>query len=73
VMISTALHSIAAGNMLPSFYEKNGKIFPLSIIAVDQDEFVLSKLIDRGTSNFYGIVANSRDFLKILVNELKQK
>ena len=72
VMLATALHSIATGNMLPTFYLRDGELLPLPIIAVDQDEFVLSKLVDRGTHQAYGIARNAHDFLLHIVTALQR-
>jgi lysine-ketoglutarate reductase/saccharopine dehydrogenase-like protein (TIGR00300 family) len=71
VMLATMLHSIATGNMLPTFIERNGNIEPVYTIAVDQDEMVVQKLIDRGTHQAFGIVRNVDDFLNRVVTELK--
>jgi hypothetical protein len=73
IMVATLLHSIATGNMLPTFYERNGALMPLNIICVDQDEFNVNKLKDRGTHQSVGVVTNAQDFLRIVVNELKAK
>ncbi len=72
VMLATALHSIATGNMLPTFYQRDGTILPLPIIAVDHDEFVLAKLVDRGTHPAYGIARNAHDFLLHIVTALEK-
>lgn len=67
VMIATALHSIAVGNMLPSFTEDaDGTLRPLPTICVDASEFLVGKLKDRGTHQAYGVVTNAQDFLQIL-------
>ncbi len=70
VMLATALHSIATGNMLPTFYQRDGELYPLPIIAVDQDEFILSKLVDRGTHQAFGIARNAHDFLLHMTHAL---
>ncbi len=70
VMLATALHSIATGNMLPTFYLRDGVPYALPIIAVDQDEFVLTKLVDRGTHQAFGISRNAADFLQQIVAQL---
>ncbi|MBL8981839.1 MAG: hypothetical protein JNL26_06630, partial [Gemmatimonadetes bacterium] len=45
VMIATALHSIAVGNMLPAYYEDPQRgIVELPTICVDASEFLVSKL-----------------------------
>ena len=68
IMIATALHSIATGNMLPSYVyrEETGEIRPLATICVDSSEFVVSKLKDRGTHQAFGVITNAQDFLHVL-------
>ena len=67
VMIATALHAIATGNMLPAFVtDENGSLRELPTICVDSAEFVVSKLKDRGTHQAFGVVTNAQDFLHIL-------
>ena len=68
IMIATALHSIATGNMLPSYVwdEATDEVRPLSTICVDSSEFVVSKLKDRGTHQAFGVVTNAQDFMHIL-------
>ena len=67
VMIATALHSIAVGNMLPAYYEDPQRgIVELPTICVDASEFLVSKLKDRGTHQAVGVVTNAQDFMSIL-------
>jgi lysine-ketoglutarate reductase/saccharopine dehydrogenase-like protein (TIGR00300 family) len=68
IMIATALHSIATGNMLPAYvwHDEAGGIRELPTICVDSSEFVVSKLKDRGTHQAYGVVTNAQDFMHIL-------
>jgi lysine-ketoglutarate reductase/saccharopine dehydrogenase-like protein (TIGR00300 family) len=68
IMIATALHAIATGNMLPSYVykEETGEIRPLTTICVDSSEFVVSKLKDRGTHQAFGVITNAQDFLHVL-------
>jgi lysine-ketoglutarate reductase/saccharopine dehydrogenase-like protein (TIGR00300 family) len=67
VMIATALHSIAVGNMLPAYYEDPQRgIVELPTICVDASEFLVSKLKDRGTHQAIGVVTNAQDFMSIL-------
>lgn len=68
IMIATALHSIATGNMLPSYVwrEDTGEVRPLTTICVDSSEFVVSKLKDRGTHQAFGVITNAQDFLHVL-------
>lgn len=71
VMVATVLHSIATGNMLPNFYERDGTLKLLKVICVDQDEFNLNKLRDRVTHQSVSVATNAQNFLRIVVNELK--
>jgi lysine-ketoglutarate reductase/saccharopine dehydrogenase-like protein (TIGR00300 family) len=67
VMLATALHSIAVGNMLPAYYEDTERgICELPTITVDSSEFLVSKLKDRGTHQAVGVVTNAQDFMSIL-------
>lgn len=67
IMIATALHSIATGNMLPAFImDPDGGLRELPTICVDSSEFVVSKLKDRGTHQAFAVVTNAQDFMHIL-------
>lgn len=68
VFVATALHAIAVGNMLPAFVDASapGDVRPLTTICVDQTEFVVNKLRDRGTHQAYGVVTNAQDFMHVL-------
>ena len=68
VFVATALHAIAVGNMLPAFVdaERSEDLRPLTTICVDQTEFVVTKLRDRGTHQAYGVVTNAQDFMHVL-------
>ncbi|MFQ5551068.1 MAG: hypothetical protein ACE5FJ_07520, partial [Gemmatimonadales bacterium] len=67
VFLATALHAISVGNMLPAFVDRGGSdIRPLATICVDQTEFVVNKLKDRGTRHAHGVVTNAQDFMHIL-------
>jgi lysine-ketoglutarate reductase/saccharopine dehydrogenase-like protein (TIGR00300 family) len=71
VMVASALHSIAAGNMLPTFcVAPDGEIREITTICVDQTEFLVSKLKDRGTHQAFGVVTNAQDFMRLLQLEL---
>ena len=62
IMISTMLHSIATGNMLPSHVKS---------ICVDINPATVTKLSDRGSAQVVGIVTDVGTFLPVLYNELK--
>ena len=67
ILVATALHAIATGNMLPAFYtDSDGSLRELPTICVDSSEFVVSKLKDRGTHQAFGVVTNAQDFMHIL-------
>ncbi len=67
ILVATALHAIATGNMLPAFVtEEDGSLRELPTICVDSSEFVVSKLKDRGTHQAFGVVTNAQDFMHIL-------
>jgi lysine-ketoglutarate reductase/saccharopine dehydrogenase-like protein (TIGR00300 family) len=62
LMMATMLHSIAVGNMLPSY---------VKTICVDINPATVTKLIDRGTAQAIGIVTDVGTFLPALAAELK--
>jgi lysine-ketoglutarate reductase/saccharopine dehydrogenase-like protein (TIGR00300 family) len=68
IMIATALHSIAFGNMLPAYTidVATGQPRPIPTVAVDSFEFVVAKLKDRGTHQAFGVITNAQDFLHVL-------
>jgi lysine-ketoglutarate reductase/saccharopine dehydrogenase-like protein (TIGR00300 family) len=67
ILVATALHAIATGNMLPAFVQHaDGTMRELATICVDSSEFVVSKLKDRGTHQAFGVVTNAQDFMHIL-------
>lgn len=72
VMVATALHSIAVGNMLSTYHQsEEGVISEITTICVDQTEFVVSKLKDRGTHQAFGVVTNAQDFMRLIHLELQ--
>jgi hypothetical protein len=68
--LATQLHTIAAGNMTPSYQVIKGRVRPVYIYAVDISEFAVNKLRDRGTLGVTSIVTNIQDFLVILKRNL---
>jgi lysine-ketoglutarate reductase/saccharopine dehydrogenase-like protein (TIGR00300 family) len=74
VFVATALHAIAVGNMLPAFHTNtpDGRPAPLMTICVDQTEFVVNKLKDRGTHQAFGVVTNAQDFMHVLRNYVER-
>ncbi len=74
VMVATALHAIAVGNMLPTFCVRpDGTMDEITTICVDQTEFVVSKLKDRGTHQAFGVVTNAQDFMRLVQLELMER
>ena len=61
--LATQLHSIATGNMTPSYQVLDGIVRPVYIYSVDISEFAVNKLRDRGTLEVTSIVTNIQDFL----------
>jgi lysine-ketoglutarate reductase/saccharopine dehydrogenase-like protein (TIGR00300 family) len=63
LMLSTMLHSIATGNMLPA---------AVTTVCVDINPAVVTKLADRGSWQTIGIVTDVGLFLEQLANELEK-
>jgi lysine-ketoglutarate reductase/saccharopine dehydrogenase-like protein (TIGR00300 family) len=63
VMIATALHSIAVGNLLPA---------RVKTICIDINPAVVTKLVDRGSFQAIGLVTDVEPFLRALWGFLKQ-
>ncbi len=64
ICLATMLHTIATGNMTPSFRcMPDGVIRPVYLYCVDASEFVVNKLIDRGSLCATTMVANVQDFI----------
>ncbi len=64
IMISTMLHSIATGNMLPA---------NVKVIVVDISQPTVTKLMDRGTWQALGIVSDVGAFLPMVVQQIRKK
>ncbi len=63
LMLSTMLHSIAVGNMLPA---------KVKVVALDISQPVVTKLLDRGTTQAIGIVSDVGAFLPMVVQQLEK-
>lgn len=63
IMISTMLHSIATGNMIPA---------NVKVIVVDINQPTVTKLMDRGTWQALGIVTDVGAFLPLVAQELRK-
>jgi len=73
ICLATQLHTIATGNLTPSYTVVDDVIRPVYLYAVDVSEFVLNKLRDRGTLEATTIVSNIQDFLFKIKNRLLDK
>jgi lysine-ketoglutarate reductase/saccharopine dehydrogenase-like protein (TIGR00300 family) len=62
LMIATALHAIATGNLLPAW---------VRVACVDINPATVTKLTDRGSIQTVGVVTDVEPFLRALVAELK--
>ena len=62
LMMSTMLHSIATGNLLPA---------AVTTVCVDINPAVVTKLADRGSFQTIGIITDVGLFLKQLADELE--
>jgi hypothetical protein len=71
ICMATTLHTIATGNMTPSFrVMPDGTIRQIYFFCVDISEFVVNKLADRGSLSAKGIVTNVQDFIVNLAKGL---
>ena len=71
ICMATMLHTIATGNMTPSFRVlEDGTVRPVYLYAVDIDEFVVNKLLDRGSLSAKTVVANVQDFITLVAKGL---
>jgi lysine-ketoglutarate reductase/saccharopine dehydrogenase-like protein (TIGR00300 family) len=71
ICLATMLHTIATGNLTPSFrVTEDGTVRPLYLYAVDAAEFVVNKLQDRGSLSATAIVTNVQDFITIVAKGL---
>lgn len=61
--LATQLHSIATGNMTPTWQRVAGDVRPVYFYTVDISEFAVNKLRDRGSLAVNSIVTNVQDFL----------
>lgn len=61
LMIATALHSVATGNLLPAW---------VKVVCVDINPATVTKLSDRGTFQTVGIVTDVEPFLRTLAGML---
>ncbi len=73
VALATQLHSIAFGNMVPSYRVMvDGSVRPVFFYIVDMTEFSADKLANRGSAQAVAILTNAQDFTVNLWNNLKR-
>lgn len=70
ICVATQLHSIAVGNMTPSYRVDSGIVRPVFVYVVDVSEFAVNKLRDRGSLAVKSIITNAQDFLVHLERRL---
>ncbi len=64
ICIATMLHSIAVGNMTPSFRVlPDGTVRQVYFYCIDVSEFTANKLADRGSLSARSIITNAQDFI----------
>lgn len=73
IALATQLHSIAFGNMVPSYrVMDDGTVRPVFFYIVDMTEFSADKLANRGSAQAVAILTNAQDFMTNLWNNLKE-
>ena len=71
VALATQLHTIAFGNMTPSYLVSDvGAVRPVYFYVVDMSEFSADKLANRGSGQATAILTNVQDFMINLWNNL---
>jgi len=71
ICMATMLHTIAAGNMTPSYRVMPDRtVRQVYFYCVDVSEFAINKLGDRGSLSARGIVTNVQDFVVLLQKNL---
>ncbi len=74
ITMATQLHSIAFGNMTPSYRVlPDGTVRPVFFYVVDMSEFSADKLANRGSAQAQAILTNVQDFIVNLWNNLSAK
>jgi hypothetical protein len=74
IALATQLHTIAFGNMVPSYrIMDDGTVRQVFLYVVDMSEFSTDKLANRGSSQAVAILTNVQDFMINLWNNLVEK
>ena len=67
ITLATQLHTIATGNMTPSYQVlSDGRVRPVYFYTVDMSEFAAQKLANRGSLTAHAILTNVQDFVVTL-------
>ena len=71
ICMATMLHTIATGNMTPCYrVMEDDVVRPVYLYTVDADEFVVNKLLDRGSLSATTVVTNVQDFITLVAKGL---
>lgn len=74
IAMATQLHSIATGNMIPSYkVMHDGTVRPVYFFTIDMSEFAVNKLANRGSLTARSILTNTQDFIVNLHRGLRKK
>jgi lysine-ketoglutarate reductase/saccharopine dehydrogenase-like protein (TIGR00300 family) len=72
--LATQLHTIATGNMAPSYHVgSGGAVRPVYFYSVDMSEFAVGKLADRGSLTARSILTNVQDFTVTVERGLRKR
>ena len=63
ICMASVLHTVATGNMTPSYRVRDGRVRPLYFYSIDISEFAVNKLTDRGSLAVKSLVTNAQDFV----------
>lgn len=63
ICMASTLHTVATGNMTPSYRLADGAVRPVYFYSIDISEFAVNKLRDRGSLSVRTIVTNVQDFI----------
>jgi len=73
IALATQLHTIAFGNMVPSYRVlADGTVRPVYFYVVDMTEFSVDKLANRGSAQATAILTNAQDFIVNLWHNLRE-
>lgn len=74
IALATQLHTIATGNMAPSYAVSfEGRVRPVYFYTVDMSEFAANKLANRGSLTAHSILTNVQDFIVTVERGLRKR